>query len=242
MSECRFDFSGRVAIVTGASGNLGSAVARAYAAAGAHLVLVGLRQERVAEALPDLTGRDTVWLAPSTDLTDEAAAIAMVAQARERFGRLDALANTVGGYRGGTPVHGMDAATWDFMMTLNARSAFVVSKAVIPTMIEQGYGKIVHTASRAAEAGSRNAAAYSAAKAAVLRLTDTLALELKPKGINVNCVMPGTIDTPDNRSAMPTADHSRWVAPESIARIFLFLASDAAQALHGAHIPAYGLS
>ena len=242
MSESAFDFSGRVVIVTGANGNLGSAVARAYAEAGAYLVLVGRHQERVAEALPVLTGRDTVWLAPSTDLTDEAAVTAMVARARERFSRLDVLANTVGGYRGGTPVHEMDAASWDFMMSLNARSAFVVSKAIIPTMIEQGYGKIVHTASRAAEAGSRNAAAYAAAKAAVLRLTDSLALELKQKGINVNCVMPGTIDTPDNRSAMPTADHSRWVAPESIARVFLFLSSDAAQALHGVHIPAYGLS
>jgi NAD(P)-dependent dehydrogenase (short-subunit alcohol dehydrogenase family) len=242
LSESKFDFSGRVVIVTGANGNLGSAVARAYAEAGAYLVLVGRRQERVAEALPELAGRDTVWLAPSTDLTDEAAVTTVVAQARGRFDRLDVLANTVGGYRGGTPVHKMDAASWDFMMSLNARSAFVVSKAVIPTMIEQGYGKIVHTASRAAEAGSRNAAAYAAAKAAVLRLTDSLALELKRKGINVNCVMPGTIDTPDNRSAMPTAGHSRWVAPESIARVFLFLSSDAAQALHGVHIPAYGLS
>lgn len=242
MSESTFDFSGRVVVVTGANGNLGSAVARAYAEAGAYLVLVGRRHERVAGALPELTGRDTVWLAPSTDLTDEDAVTAMVAQARDRFGRIDVLANTVGGYRGGTPVHEMDTASWDFMMSLNARSAFVVSKAVIPTMMGQGYGKIVHTASRAAEAGSRNAAAYAAAKAAVLRLTDTLALELIRKGINVNCVMPGTIDTPDNRSAMPAADHSRWVAPDSIARIFLFLASDAAQALHGAHIPAYGLS
>ena len=242
MSESTFDFSGRVVVVTGANGNLGSAVARAYAEAGAQLVLVGRRQERVAEALPELTGRDTVWLAPATDLTDEDEVTAMVTQAHERFGRLDVLANTVGGYRGGTPVHQTDAASWDSMMALNARSAFVVSKAVIPTMLEQGHGKIVHTASRAADVGSRNAAAYSAAKAAVLRLTDSLALELKRKGINVNCVMPGTIDTPDNRSAMPTADHSRWVAPESIARVFLFLSSDAAEALHGAHIPVYGLS
>jgi NAD(P)-dependent dehydrogenase (short-subunit alcohol dehydrogenase family) len=242
MSDSSFDFGGRIAIVTGANGNLGSAVARGYAETGAYLVLVGRRHERVAEALPELIGRDTVWLAPSTDLTDETAVTTMVAQVRERFGRIDILANTVGGYRGGTPVHEMDATSWEFMMSLNARSAFVISKAVIPTMIEQGYGKIVHTASRAAEKGSRNAAAYAAAKAAVLRLTDTLALELRRKGINVNCVMPGTINTADNRSAMPNADHSRWVAPESIARIFLFLASEAAQALHGAHIPAYGLS
>jgi NAD(P)-dependent dehydrogenase (short-subunit alcohol dehydrogenase family) len=126
------------------------------------------------------------------------------------------------------------------MLDLNARTAFVVSRAVIPGMRERGQGKIIHVASRAALKGSAKAAAYSASKSALIRLTESLAAELKRDGINVNCVLPGTIDTPQNRASMPKADRSRWVAPEAIADVILFLASDAARAIHGAALPVYG--
>ena len=109
-------------------------------------------------------------------------------------------------------------------------------------MLDQAYGKIIHTASRNALKGRRNAAAYSVSKAGVVRITESLSSEVKMKDINVNCVLPGTIDTPENREAMPDANFSRWVDPASIARIFLFLASDASRAIHGAAIPVYGLS
>lgn len=242
MKKATYDYRGRVVIVTGANGNLGSAVALAFAGAGADLMLVGRRQSRVKEALPDLVERERVMVAPDTDLTETIAVEEMVDAALVRFGRIDVLANTVGGYRGGTPIHKMKDKAWEFMMALNAKTAFLISRAVIPTMLESGNGKIIHTASRAAIQGSRGAGSYAASKAAVVNLTDTLAAELKDKGINVNCVLPGTIDTPENRQAMPSADHSRWVAPPAIARIFLFLASDDAKPLHGAHLPAYGLS
>jgi NAD(P)-dependent dehydrogenase (short-subunit alcohol dehydrogenase family) len=242
MSNATFDFSGRVVMVTGANGNLGKAVAQAFAAAGAALILVGREQERVRAALPSLSSEDSAWLAPSTDLKDVATTNQMVSAAVERFGQLDVLANTVGGYRAGEPVHETDIATWDFMMALNARTAFVISQSVVPYMLARASGAIIHTASRAAYSGSAKAAAYSASKSALIRLTESLAAEMKTKGIHVNCVVPGTIDTPDNRSAMPNADHSRWVPPEVIAQVFLFLASDAAQAIHGASIPVDGLS
>ncbi|MGC9520526.1 MAG: SDR family NAD(P)-dependent oxidoreductase [Anaerolineae bacterium] len=238
--EPRYDFSGRVVVVTGATGNLGGAIAEAFVAAQANVVLVGRDPERTAEALPSLVEREEVWVAPPTDLTDLAATQAMVEKTLERYGHVDVLANTVGGYRGGTSVHETPLETWELMMRLNARTAFIVSHAVIPPMLEQGYGKIIHTASRAALEGTRRTAAYAASKSAVVRLTETLAAELKGKGINANCVLPSTMDTPENRSAMLSADPSQWVSPSTVAQVFLFLASEAAAAIHGAAIPVFG--
>ena len=166
----------------------------------------------------------------------------MAHQAVARFGRIDVLVNTVGGFRAGTPVHETPLETWDFMFQLNARTAFLASRAVIPHMLQQGQGKLIHVAARAALTGAAKMAAYSVAKSAVVRLTESMAAELRRANIHVNCVLPGTIDTPQNRAAMPAADHSRWVKPEAIADVILFLASDAARAIHGAAIPVYGQS
>jgi NAD(P)-dependent dehydrogenase (short-subunit alcohol dehydrogenase family) len=166
----------------------------------------------------------------------------LVAESFKRYGRIDVLADTVGGYRAGTPVHETSPSQWDEMMALNARTAFLISRAVIPTMLDQGSGRIILTAARNALRGGANAAAYAASKAAVARLTESLAAEVKHRGINVNCVLPGTIDTDRNRGVIPYADPGHWVRPGDIAAIFVFLASDAATAIHGALIPAYGLS
>jgi NAD(P)-dependent dehydrogenase (short-subunit alcohol dehydrogenase family) len=155
---------------------------------------------------------------------------------------LDVLVNTVGGFRAGTPVHETPVETWDSMMSLNARTAFVVSQAVVPLMMGQGRGVIIHIGARPGLKGAANAAAYSASKAAVIRLTESLSAELRDSGINVNCIVPGTIDTPQNREAMPNADPRRWVAPDSLADVILFLASPAARDIHGATIPVYGRS
>lgn len=128
------------------------------------------------------------------------------------------------------------------MFDLNVRSTFLASKAAIPHMLRQGGGKIVNVAARPGLKGVANAAPYSAAKSAVIRLTESLAAELKRKAINVNCVLPGTLDTPENREQQPEADFSRWVNPRRVTDVILFLASDAAQAVHGAAVPAYGTS
>ena len=232
-----FDFSDRVVIVTGAAGNLGSAVARAFQAAGAKLVLVDRAPERLQRLFPDLVDSASHLLATSVDLLDAEAVTKTVEETVQRFGRIDVLVNTAGGYRAGTPLHETPAETWDFMLDLNARTVLITSQAVIPHLLEQGAGKIVNVAARAALKGGRNMAAYSAAKSAVVRLTESMAAELKPQAINVNCVLPSTIDTPQNRAAMPKADHSRWVKPEDLADVILFLASDAARAVHGAAIP-----
>jgi NAD(P)-dependent dehydrogenase (short-subunit alcohol dehydrogenase family) len=158
----------------------------------------------------------------------------------DHYGRIDVLVNTAGGYRAGIPVHETSLETWDFMLNLNARTAFITCRAVIPFMIQAGSGTIINIGARPGLKGVANAAAYGASKSAVIRLTESLSAELKRHGINVNCVLPGTIDTDKNREEMPNAKFDRWVKPEAIADIILFLASDAAMAIHGASIPVYG--
>jgi NAD(P)-dependent dehydrogenase (short-subunit alcohol dehydrogenase family) len=236
-----FDFSDRVVIVTGAAGNVGSAVTRAFQAAGAKLVLVDRAPDRLPRLFPELADSADHFLAAAVDLTDADAVTGMVEEAVSRLGRIDVLVNAAGGYRGGTAVHETLLQTWDFMLNLNARSVFIASSAVIPAMLERGSGKIVSVAARAALKGGRTMGPYSASKSAVVRLTESMSAELKKSGINVNCVLPGTIDTPQNRASMPTADTSRWVAPEALADVILFLASDTARAVHGAAVPVYGL-
>jgi len=231
------DLSERTVIVTGAAGNLGSAVAKAFRAAGAKLALVDRAADRLQRIFPDLVGSPDHLLIPSVDLTDVDGVASMVAETLSRFGRIDVLANIAGGYRAGTPVHETPLEAWDFMLNLNARTVLIVSKAVIPHMLEQGSGKIVNVSTLAALKGGAKMAAYSASKSAVMRLTESMSAELKRKGINVNCILPSTIDTPQNREAMPNADFSRWTKPEAIADVILFLASDAARAVHGAAVP-----
>jgi NAD(P)-dependent dehydrogenase (short-subunit alcohol dehydrogenase family) len=150
------------------------------------------------------------------------------------------LVNTVGAWRGGKPLHEADLTDWDFLFTANVRTTLLACRAVIPTMLKQGRGWIINIASRDALCGSAGYAAYSATKSAVLRLTEALADEVKRSNVNVNCIMPGTIDTPQNRAAIPNADFTKWVEPDAFADVILFLASDAARAINGAAIPVYG--
>ncbi|MEJ2209451.1 MAG: SDR family oxidoreductase [Anaerolineae bacterium] len=236
------EFTDHVVMVAGAAGNLGQAVARAFSAAGASLVLLDHVPDRLPGLFPGGAGASEPLLLGSVDVTEPASVERAVQAALARFGRIDVLANTVGGYRAGKPVHETSLDTWQFMLDLNARTAFLLSRAVVPHMLAQGGGKIVHVGARAALSGGARAAAYSASKAALVRLVESLAAELRRQKVNVNCVLPGTIDTPDNREAMPQADHSRWVPPEAIADVILFLASDAARAIHGAAVPVYGES
>jgi NAD(P)-dependent dehydrogenase (short-subunit alcohol dehydrogenase family) len=236
-----FDFSDKIVMITGAAGNLGSATGRAFAAAGARLALIDHSYEHLEREFPE--GAESAdMLFVTGDLTDTGAVLGMVHEAINSYGRLDVLINIAGGYRAGTPVHETPMTTWDFMMDLNARTMLNTCRAAIPFMLEQGGGKIVNVSARAGLAGRANQGAYIASKSAVIRLTETMAAELKDKGINVNCILPGTIDTPQNRAEMPNANHSKWVAPEAMAEVFLFLASDAARAIHGVAIPVYGLS
>lgn len=232
-----FDFADRVVIVTGAAGALGQAVVRAFQAAKAKLALVDHTSNRLQRLFPDMADQPDCLFVHSVDVTQPDAVEAMVQAVVGHFGRIDVLVNTVGGFRAGTPVHETPLSTWEYLLDLNARSVFAASRAVIPHLTQQRSGKIISVAARAALSGGANVAAYSASKSAVVRLTESMDAELRDLGINVNCVLPAIIDTPANRQAMPRADHTRWTPPTAIADVILFLASDAARAVHGAAIP-----
>jgi len=226
-------------VVTGASGNLGRAVAAAFAERGANLVLIASRRESLAATFG---GEDAKRLFAPADLRDRSAVDAAVLTAVERFGRIDVLANIAGGFRMGTPVHETPDADWDFLFDINLRSLLNMVRAIVPHMIAAGGGRIINVGAHAALKGVARMGAYCASKSAVIRVTEAMAAELREKNINVNCVLPTIIDTPENRAAMPDADPARWVTPADLAKVFLFLASDDARAIHGAALSVTSLS
>lgn len=234
------DLTDKVALITGAAGNLGRATAQAFWAAGARLALADRNTEALAEAFAAWRGERC--LLAEVDLFQETAVAHLITHVMQQFGRIDVLVNVAGGFTMGPPVHETKTDTWELMLNLNARSVFFMSRAVIPHMLAQGSGKIVSVAARAGLEGKAKMAPYVVSKSAVIRLTESMAAELKDAGINVNCILPGTIDTPQNRAEMPKADFSKWVAPEALADVILFLASDAARAVTGAAVPVYGRS
>ncbi len=177
-----------------------------------------------------------------TDVTDAGEVAELVETAVGHFGQIDMLFNIVGGWAGGSDVADTDEETWDRMIELNLKSVFVVSRAVLPHMVERGYGKIVNVSSKTATQAGKNRAAYAVAKSAVLKLTEAMAAEFRDKGVNVNAVLPSTIDTEPNRQAMPNADFDKWVTPAEVADAMLWLASDDAKPIHGAAVPVYGLA
>lgn len=229
----------RVVLITGAAGNLGRATAGIFQQAGAHTVLLDRSSGRLRKYFPALDLSRHQFIEDS-DLTDPPALAAAVSTVVERFGRVDVLLNTVGTFRGGKPVHEDELDTWRFLFDVNVVSTVATCRAVIPLMMSQGRGWIVNVGSQNAMRGGPHTAAYSAMKSAVVRLTESLAAELEGCGINVNCVLPGTMDTRQNREAMPDADTSTWVTPEEVAQVVRFLASEEARAIQGAALPVYG--
>lgn len=223
-------------LITGASGHLGRAVASAFQAQGARLVL--LDRQPAPGGAPGDAAR-TRFL--EVDLLDRPAVQKAVASACEQLGDISVVCHIAGGFRMGEPVHETSDATWDFLMDLNARSFVNVAAAAVPVLLRRGGGKVIAVGAGAAARGGARMGAYSASKSALIRLTESMSAELKDKGINVNCVLPSIIDTPDNRGAMPDADPSAWVAPAALADVIAFLSSDAARAIHGAAIPVNGM-
>ncbi|QIK38503.1 SDR family oxidoreductase [Caldichromatium japonicum] len=233
------DLQDKTILISGASGHLGGAVARAFAAQGARLALAGRRLDALRQTQASLpAGSETLIV--TADLRNPQQVNVMVEQVMERFGTLQVLANLAGGFSMGPPIQDTTDADWDAMLDLNARTAFHCARAVIPKLLAAGGGSIIHVAARAALRGIGHMGPYCIAKAAVVRLTETLADELKHRGVRVNCVLPGTLDTPSNRAAMPDQDPAQWVSLEALADVILFLASDRSRAITGAAIPVEG--
>ena len=220
-----FDFSGKVVVVTGVAGVLGQVVADAFHHASARVLGIDLS--------PCVCRYQTIQL----DLTNRSECL----QEFATIPQIDVLCNIAGGFVMGESVAEMSDQTWRHMMDINVITCLNAVRSAIPKMRTRG-GKIVNVGARAALRGAGSMAAYCASKSVVVRLTESLADELKGEKINVNCVLPSIIDTPRNRLDMPNAEFDHWVSPQALAKIIQFLSSPLADPIHGAAVPVDGLA
>ena len=232
----------RVVLVTGGAGNVGRVVTGAFLEAGAR-VAVPLYKTDQASTLEALqrTHQDRLHTF-GLDLTTERGAEQAVQQAVEWGGRLDTVAHMIGGYSGGPRLADTPTESWERMMDLNLRSAWLIARFALPRMVGQGGGSLVFVSSRSALRERAGKSAYAVAKSALITLAEVIAEEYAADGVRANVVLPGTIDTEANRRGAPDADPSDWTPPEQIARVIVFLASPESTAINGAALPVYGRS
>jgi NAD(P)-dependent dehydrogenase (short-subunit alcohol dehydrogenase family) len=223
--------SGKIALVTGANGGLGKSVTQVLLDAGATVVGLSRKIDQSEFSGPN-------FFAVSADISSGPSAKKVVDEIVARHKRIDILAHLVGGFAGGSRIDETDEATFQQMFEVNLNAAFYLLRAVIPYMRQARSGRIIAIGSRAAEDPGPGVGAYSASKAAVVSLIETVARENKDLGITANSILPGTMDTPVNRKAMPKADFSTWVRTESVASLILWLATESD--VTGAVIPVYG--
>ena len=216
-------------IVTGVAGSLGRAVAAQAADYGAQVV--GL------DIVPQLTDKNIVHY-QQIDLTDRSATATCISN----LDNIDALVNVAGGFAMGTEASEPDDKEWQWMFRINVDTMRNATMASVPKLRATGRGSIVNIGALGAVTGLPQMSAYGCAKSSVMRLTESLAEELKNDGINVNAVLPSIIDTAANREAMPDADFSQWVTPQQLAEVICFLISERATAITGALIPVKGLT
>ena len=229
-----YDFDGQVVLVTGAAGALGSAVAEAFDAAGATVCAADIVDPGDEDVSVDLS-RVHYYRG---DFTDEATVEGTVEEIIDEHGRLDALCNVAGTWRGGTPLDETDVDTFDFLFDLNLKTMFLASKHAVPHLRETE-GAVVSVSARSSLEGGEGDGIYRASKAGVRILTETIAEE-NLGSVRANAIMPSVIDTPMNREMMPDADHDSWVDPADIADVVAFLCSDGASVTSGAAVPVYG--
>jgi NAD(P)-dependent dehydrogenase (short-subunit alcohol dehydrogenase family) len=232
--------SGRVFILTGSTGGLGFAIGHVLLAEGVRVVAVGRDQDELDSLRTALQASDDNWLGTAADLTHPGGADAVVQAAVARFGRLDGVIAAAGGWRGGQPVAETDPATLDWLWQTNVLTVFNILHASLPSLMANGWGRVVTFGARSALQAQARSGAYGASKAAVVVLTQALAAETRGSGVTANVLVPSIIDTPTNRAAMPDADHSKWATPEQFAAAVRFLCSEEASAISGAAIPIYG--
>ena len=216
----------RTVVITGALGGLGRTVCAVAESQGARVIRLDIARD---ESLPDCH---------AVDLTNAEATRELV----KNLGPFDSLVNLAGGFAMGIESWDASDEQWDLMFSLNVSTMRNAIKAAVPVLLEQQEGSIVNVGAFGARDGQGLMGAYCASKSVVMRLTETLAEELKTRGVNVNAVLPTVIDTPANRAAMPDSDPADWVSPDDLASVICFLLSPAAKAVHGALLPVRGLS
>lgn len=236
------EFSNQTVLITGGSGNLGRAAATAFAAREARIVLADRSPERLEAVGRALAAEHPglEWLAHPADLTDPASVDGLFEAAARRFGQVDVLVHTVGGFRMGPKVADGDLDGLRAMFELNVTPLFLTAGRAARQMLARGIqGKIVVVLARSGLKGIAGQSAYTSSKAAAQRVMESLALEVRDQGIHVNAVLPSVIDSAPNRESMPKADFSKWVEPTDLAEAIVFLASSAANALYGVSLEVY---
>jgi len=228
------ELQGKVVAVTGGFGSLGAAVISAAKAAGAKVAAI----DRAPRPSPTdaLAG---AMLVDGVDLASLAEAEAALSRVVGELGRLDALVNLAGTFRW-EMIEGTSLETWDLLYNVNLKTAVAASKAALPYLAKSGDGRIVNVGSATSGKGGAGMGPYAASKSGVARLTESLAEELEDRGVTVNAVLPATMDTPPNRADMPNADFTKWVKPQAVASVVVFLLSKHARAVTGALIPVVG--
>jgi len=227
------NLAGQVALVTGANGGLGTDVTKSLLAAGATVV-------GIARSIAAGETHDSRFYPVSADLTDPEEVRGLITRLAAQFQKIDVLVHVMGGFAGGASVAETDDATWQKMMGINLNAAFYVFRSVVPVMREAGHGRIIAIGSRQAVQPAAGVGAYSASKAALVSLVQTVAIENKDKNIRANVILPGTMDTPANRAAMPKANFEKWVKPVHVADLVVLLAGETGGDITGAAIPIFG--
>ncbi len=235
----RHDFSNKIVLVTGGTGALGRSITKAFLESNATVISSYLNDRETGKTQTD--NKSSIQLVKA-NVTNEEEIEKLVLGVLDKYGRIDILVNLVGAYLGGKTVVELEEKEWDLMMNVNLKSAFFISKHVTRQMISSKYGKIIHVSSRIGLHSEGYDSAYAASKSGLIRLVESLSKETKELNINVNCIMPSIIDTEANRKAMPNADFNKWVKPEELANVVLFLSSEEAKTITGAAIPTFGVS
>ncbi len=236
------EFTEKVVVVSGAAGALGREVVRTFLQQGARVCALDRGEGRLAALGLDEGRPGRLEIFDGMDLSQPETVASLREQVHQRVGQVEVLVNTVGGFTYGETVYELSTETLRRMLAVNVLPFLNLCKAFVPDLIERGRGKVVTVGAKAALKGGAKTGAYAAAKAALLRLTESMAAELAPAGVQVNCVLPGTIDTPNNRAEMPNADFTKWVSPVEIAETILSLTSSQSDDITGAAIPVYGQS
>lgn len=231
----------KIILITGATGGLGTPVTAVLHAAGARVVVSYSSSESLTKLEKKLMVKPGSLPAIQADVSRLESVQALVEETLRREGRIDALVNLVGGFAGGVPVVDTSESDWEKMQDLNLTAAFRLCKAVLPEMCSRNFGRIVMVAAQGGLRGTAGLSAYAASKAGLINLIQTVAAECREYGVSANVLVPGIIDTPANRAAMPEAETSGWIKPEAMARVIQFLCSDAGGAVSGSALQTPGV-
>ncbi|HEY0580083.1 MAG TPA: SDR family NAD(P)-dependent oxidoreductase [Candidatus Nitrosocosmicus sp.] len=245
----KHDFSNKVIIITGGTGALGRVLIKSFLNGHPRTIVTTYRSEKEMQELKanlsnssDQSPKNSTTLEfIKIDVTKDDEIKKLISNIFEKYGQIHILVNVVGGYIGGKNITELDELDWDKMMDINLKTAFLISRHVIPIMITNRYGKLVHVSSRTGIRAEGNDSAYAASKSGLIRFVESVSQEVKDSNININCILPTIIDTEANRRAMPNADFTRWINPGDLSNVILFLCSDDSKIINGSAIPTYGL-